>query len=195
MKRLFGSIVASLFAIVFASAVFAQAPREIAPPMEVSPPQEEAAGPKEVSRDTWNALPSPPLTKTEKPPVQAVGSDKVRILVAEPQPSPSVFPNVQSVVGTVIYAREGVHLANPFNVSFLASPLFRPHGNLEEIIRREFPTRDIPIPLPLLGGKKHLLLRVEVIGAGTMSAFVMYYTPVENVLFDPSVNPSESNKK
>ncbi|MBI3019934.1 MAG: hypothetical protein HYY60_01245, partial [Parcubacteria group bacterium] len=65
----------------------------------------------------------------------------------------------------------------------------------EEVIRKEFSERNMPVPLPLLGGEKHLLLRVEVIRVSAMSAFVIYYTPVENVLFDPSVNPSESNKK
>ena len=76
MKRLFGSIIASLFVLVFASMAFAQAPREeIAPPMEVGPPKEIISGPQEVEGPK-ETMPTPGLGK----PAEPVGKPSVKIV-------------------------------------------------------------------------------------------------------------------
>lgn len=175
MKRLFGSVIAGLFVLVFAGAAFAQAPREIAPPQEVIGPQETNGLKLEATEEIWSSCGKS---------LELVVPDSVKREIELLSPSPQPFPNIQSGAGTVLYAREGVRLFNPFNVSFLSISLPYLPDNLEKAIREDFSRRGIPIPFPLIGGKKYLLLRIETTHAveGEEFRMIVYFTPLTNVL-------------
>lgn len=179
MKRLFGSVIAVLFVTIFASAAFAQAPREIAPPQEVSGPQETNGLKLEATPEVWSG---------QGKSLELVVPDKVKREIKLSTPTSRPFPNVQSGGGTVLYAHEGVRLANPLNVSFLFSSLAHYIGNIEKGIEVTFREKKMPVPFPLAKGEKNLVLRVEAIPYLVENShrvtFLVYYTPIENVILE-----------